>query len=111
MHTVTNLDLDREDGGYRASLCLNQMSFEELLDEQLHRPFLHPEELAYYEKLPHSPRRDSYLMGRYCVKHALKQYLPDVSMQAMLIRNGILHHPCWRSPRTDPLQAINFIQI
>jgi 4'-phosphopantetheinyl transferase len=102
---VTTLVLQRRNALFSASLCLNQMSYEELCIEQSSRPFLHLDELDYFDSLPPSARRESYLMGRYCVKQAARHYAKqDVLGATMLIRYGVFHQPLLQSPHISNVQ-------
>lgn len=54
--------------------------------------FLHPEEQAYFLKLLHPKRQQSYLLGRFCAKQALAIYTNN-SPASIKIENGIFQQP------------------
>ena len=87
-----------------ASLCLARLSLDDLLAQTLAQPFLHPDERDYYDSLPQSPRRESYLIGRYCAKRALVGRLPNTAMDAMPVYPGVFGQPVLGSAQCAGLQ-------
>ena len=62
--------------------------------------FLHPNELKHYETLSFDKRRHSYLLGIHCVKNALRENIPHLSSQAILLKTGIFGQPLIETPAT-----------
>lgn len=60
--------------------------------------FLHSKEMEYYNTLCFPKRQYSYLLGRYCVKEALKQMCPDIDSKKILLENGVFGQPFIESP-------------
>lgn len=93
----------REDGIFKGAICLSGESFVNLqlkMDQ-----YLHPTEKAYFSNLKFPRRQHSYLMGRYCAKHALAAYLNEDSFTDTLIENGVLSQPIVFHPHHNNLQV------
>ncbi|TVX92161.1 4'-phosphopantetheinyl transferase family protein [Paenibacillus agilis] len=56
--------------------------------------WLHPDEVAYLDKLRFVKRRQSYLAGRYAAKHAVAAWIgANIPLQRIAIRHGQLEQP------------------
>ena len=101
---ISTLRLLREDRDFRATLCLCKMNYADLLAEQSRKPFLHPDELGSFKRLPESPRRESYLMGRFCAKQAVMQRQQMRRPTSILVSPGVFHQPVLHSPGAGEVQ-------
>ena len=80
------------------------MHYTDLLAELSCRPFLHPDERRAFHRLPESPRRESYLMGRFCAKQAVMEGRQMQDPTCILVRPGVFHQPVLHCPGTNALQ-------
>jgi len=55
--------------------------------------FLHQKEQDYFSGLRYSKRQYSYLLGRYCAKHAIAIYTNNPTLKATNITNGVFQQP------------------
>lgn len=97
------IELPYEDKIYKGGLCLSPLPFQDLYRARY--TFLHPKELAYFESLIYSKRQYSYLLGRYCAKHAIAAYINFHPFREILIENGVFYYPVVTSSRESNLQV------
>jgi 4'-phosphopantetheinyl transferase EntD len=74
--------------------------------DALHRTcssFLHPHELAQYEKLTVPRRRSSFLLGRYVAKQALATLLRESAPARIEIAPGVFTQPVVKFPTSEPV--------
>lgn len=91
-HTYSeSLNLKHEENLFSIGFCLSQLGFDEL--SQVYDKFLHKEEEAHFLSLQYPKRQYSYLLGRYCAKHAISMYCKINSLAEIRIENGIFQHP------------------
>lgn len=91
-HTYSNsLHFKYEENFFSLGFCLSHLSFDQLF--KTYDQFLHKEEKAYFMRLQYSKRKHSYLLGRYCAKHAISKYNKCNDFTEIWIENGIFHHP------------------
>ena len=88
---VQTLHLLRTERTDRAGFCVTRASLPELASER--GSYLHADEQAYFTTLSFERRQHSYLLGRYCAKHALGVLQPDASPTNFAIMPGVLEHP------------------
>ncbi len=65
--------------------------------------FLHPNELAYYQRLPARQRQQSYLLGRYTAKQALTTFLETTDPTHIEVAPGIFTQPIVKFPTPEPV--------
>ncbi len=85
-----------------AGLCFTTaslLSLQKKLNE-----FLHPEELKHYKTLSFERRQWSYLLGRYCAKHAISRYENHLTFSDILIKPGAFEQPVVYSPGNKKIQ-------
>lgn len=86
-----SLKLQHDTQSFTSGLCLSRQGLDILNKRRSH--FLHPKEQAYFESLQYPRRQHSYLLGRYCAKHALIAYLNKKVPSDLLIENGVFQQP------------------
>ena len=92
--------LQRLDKQITASLCICRLSFDSLMLNNL--DYLHVKERTYFTSLQYPKRQYSYLLGRFCAKHAISDYLQDKNLLSTLIENGVFNQPIvYHSSPTD----------
>lgn len=99
---TTILLLQRNDKQLTASLCLSQLSLESLKDNT--HNFLHVKEQTYFNSLQYPKRQYSYLLGRFCAKHAVSTYLQNKNLSSTLIENGVFNQPIVYHPLPTDVQ-------
>lgn len=87
----------------KAAMCLLQTSM--ACSDDTYLQFLHPKELIYYNTLRFPQKRKNYLLGRLCVKEAIKRLYPNIKHTHVNIFNGILSHPVVSLPLLSNLQV------
>jgi len=65
--------------------------------------FLHPRELAQYERLTVPRRQSSFLLGRYVAKEALGALLRESVPAAIEITPGVFTQPIVKFPTSEPV--------
>ncbi|WP_088833760.1 4'-phosphopantetheinyl transferase family protein [Paenibacillus tyrfis] len=100
---VQGLDVRGGEEPYSAwlSVCCAQSAAE----YQATIPFLHPNELAFYEGLQFERRITSYLAGRYAAKRAVAATVQEERLDRIWIDRGILHQPLIVHPAALNLQV------
>ncbi|MDB6040019.1 MAG: 4-phosphopantetheinyl transferase [Verrucomicrobiales bacterium] len=93
----------RSSESFQASFCWSSASLETLIAHQ--SQFLRPPELEYLQRALHANRRRSYLLGRYCAKEAICQYLRDERLDAFAVLPGVFQQPIVRGPRCHNIQV------
>ncbi len=94
--------LQRHDKQYAASLCISRLSLNSL---KVNAPdYLHVKEQPYFTSLQYSKRQHSYLLGRFCAKHAISNYLQNESLSCILIENGVFNQPIVYHPLPTDVQ-------
>jgi 4'-phosphopantetheinyl transferase EntD len=83
--------LQRHDKQLTASLCVSRLPLDSLKVNTL--DFLHVKEQTYFTSLQYPKRQYSYLLGRFCAKHAISNYLQNKSLSSTLIENGVFNQP------------------
>lgn len=87
----STLLLQCRDKQLTASLCVSRLSLNSLKVNIL--DFLHVKEQAYFTSLQYPKRQHSYLLGRFCAKHAIGNYLQNKSLSSTWIENGVFNQP------------------
>lgn len=96
-------DFERSKESFRASFCWSSVSLETLISHQ--QQFLRPPEFDYLLRSLHDNRRRSYLLGRYCAKEALCQYLDNENRTCCAIVPGVFQQPVIRGTDCGNLQV------
>lgn len=93
MHSTysASLNFQHEENFFSLGFCLSQISFDDLF--KTYDKFLHKEEKSYFLQLQYLKRQHSYLLGRYCAKHAISWYNKTKNFTEVWIENGIFNHP------------------
>jgi len=86
-----HLTFYQNDNLWKGGLCLSNLKQEKLLTMYPH--FLHPNEENYFKTLLHPKRQYSYLLGRYCAKHALAALTNLDDLTEIWIETGFFHQP------------------
>lgn len=86
-----SLNFKHEENFFSLGFCLSEISFDDLF--KTYDKFLHKEEKAYFLQLQYLKRQHSYLLGRYCAKHAISRYNKTKNFTEVWIENGIFNHP------------------
>jgi 4'-phosphopantetheinyl transferase len=71
--------------------------------QQTCRRFLHPRELAQYDKFSVPRRRSSFLLGRYVAKQALGALLRESALDRIEIAPGVFTQPVVKFPTPEPV--------
>jgi phosphopantetheinyl transferase (holo-ACP synthase) len=83
--------------------CLTYASLEQL--QQAKKTFLHKEELGYLSTLPFAKRQQSYLLGRFAAKEAIRHCSPEPQLSVdILIKPGFFEQPVVYSPNYTNIQ-------
>jgi len=98
----STLLLQRSDKQLTASLCVSRLTLESLKVNTL--DFLHIKEQTYFTSLQYPKRQHSYLLGRFCAKHAVSNYLQNKSLSSTLIENGVFNQPIIYHPLPTDVQ-------
>lgn len=88
---TSDLLLRRNDQLLTASLCVSRLSLNFLKVNPL--DFLHTKEQSYFTSLQYPKRQHSYLLGRFCAKQAISNYLQNKNFSSTLIENGVFNQP------------------
>ncbi len=97
------MELRRGDEEFPAYLCL---STDLLSPEQTEGArFLNAEEQEYCATLSFERRRHSFLLGRYCAKHALCAFLEETNPCVISIQSGVFSQPVVRHPAKSNVQV------
>lgn len=94
--------LQRQDKQLTASLCVSRLSLDSLKVNIF--DFLHVKEQTYFTSLQYPKRQHSYLLGRFCAKHAIGNYLQNKSLSFTLIENGVFNQPIAYHPLPTDVQ-------
>jgi len=73
------------------------------LEQQL--GFLHPSELAVYQRFPAAKRKLSYLLGRLTAKHAVAALYTITDLPAIQINSGVFEFPIVSHPQIHQVQV------
>ena len=98
----STLLLQHLDKQLTASLCISRLSLDSLKVNTLE--FLHAKEQIYFTSLQYPKRQYSYLLGRFCAKHAISNYLQNKSLPSTLIENGVFNQPIVYHPLPTDVQ-------
>jgi 4'-phosphopantetheinyl transferase len=88
---------------FPASFCWSSASLETLVLHQ--SEFLSGPEFEYLQRSLHDNRRRSYLLGRYCAKEAICQYLSRQNRASFVIIPGVFQQPIVRGADRENLQV------
>jgi len=88
---IEELRLIRSKNIYTAMLCC--CYFPRKMDYEGVVPYLHTQELSYYNTLKYEKRIRSYLMGRFVAKKAVGALISEQNMTNIFIDHGIFNQP------------------
>ncbi len=102
--TSTRISLHRKELSTHAIFVWVNMTAYDALDRD-RAQFLHPNELAYYQRLPARKRQQSYLLGRYAAKQALAAFLnPEIADPTHIeVAPGVFTQPIVKFPTPEPV--------
>jgi len=100
--SVEKIELHRPDRRFDAYLCLSTDNVN--AGEYQINSFLSRAEQEYYAALKFQRRQFSYLIGRYCAKHALCAYLDETDATRFSIHAGVFNQPIVRHPARGNVQ-------
>lgn len=99
---ATSIILERENVTFMGSLCFcNLYCF---LNTHANT-FLHPKELALLANFEHEKRQQSFLLGRYTAKQAIAALKGILSLDTIIIENGVFQHPIVKHPFCNNIQV------
>ena len=96
------IQLAREDKDYLAHLCIANGLLQDLASHANH--FLHPLEKLTYSELSFERRQHSYLLGRYCAKRALNNFI-HTDLKSIYIEAGVFDFPVTHIPIENKWQV------
>lgn len=91
LHHALPLTLWHKNKAYKIGFCISNKDFSLLEIEQ--DTFLYQNEKDYYATLRFPKRQQSYLIGRYCAKQAIRYCLNEININQFNIKNGIFQQP------------------
>jgi len=97
------ITIHRNENILHTGFCLAELSLQELVSSRLE--YLHPKEYKYYSTLQHDKRRHSYLLGRYCSKHALGKLIGLQQSNEIFIDSGVFNQPIVTSMLPNNIQV------
>lgn len=100
--TSTRISLHRKELSTHAIFVWANFAAYDALDRD-RALFLHPNELAYYQRLPARKRQQSYLLGRYVAKQALVTFLETAEPTHIEVASGIFTQPVVKFPTPEPV--------
>ncbi|PKM94861.1 MAG: 4'-phosphopantetheinyl transferase [Firmicutes bacterium HGW-Firmicutes-1] len=99
---VKKVTIKFNDNEYKAIICICNFNNNSHYDHA--RKLFHKEELEYYSSLKYEKRQKSYVMGRYCAKRAISEYLEDENVESITIGKGVFNQPIIFGPQNQNLQ-------
>ncbi len=94
------MELERSDGRWDAVLGVVALSrFDQVRAEIL--PILGPDETAYFQRLTHRRRQESFLMGRLAAKVAVAGLAGGCGPEQIEIRRGVFEQPLVRGAAVE----------
>ena len=85
------LSLKRDDASRLAAVSFSCTPLPALLNSK--EEFLHSEELEKFSSMQYEARQSSYLLGRFCGKHAITTLDPSINPRDIRIRPGVFTQP------------------
>lgn len=100
--TAIKVPLIREKQQFQAAIALTQGI---LKTGQLHLDKLHPREQFIYQGYQHAPRKESYLLGRFSAKEAIKKLTGISSLKSIWVDTGVFQFPIVKGANLQNIQV------